>query len=327
MESTARRTGIPWMSSTTETTTPGPEVIRVYCLASAEIAVPAVHQLVADDTIDLVGCGTQPDRPYGRKRRLQPTPVGAALAAAGVAVDKPESVNTAAFRAHVAGLRPEVIVVFAFGQILGSKFLQLPTHECINVHASLLPRFRGASPVHAAIVAGDAVTGITIMQMVRKMDAGPIYKQYRTEIKETENAAELADRLGELAREHIVPAVHNVYHGRWEAQPQDETQACYANKLTKADGFLDFSAPAAALARRIRGYTPWPGAWCLVQPFSPAAPDHGDVGRKEKRIIVTRASALDHDRDATAPGTILQADDHGWSIACGRSRAVARSCW
>jgi methionyl-tRNA formyltransferase len=279
----------------------------VYFLGSGAIAVALLRQLTACPDILVVGCGTQPDRPQGRRRVLTPTPVGRWARDHQLVVDQPASVNTPEFLARLGSLRPELVLVFAFGQILRDELLVLPPLGCINVHASLLPKYRGAAPVTAAIAAGDQVTGISVMRMTRGLDCGPVYARFECALNGTENAGTLSAQLGELAA-HTVPAVLlAIAAGTVTPQPQDEARASLAPKLHKSDGRVRWYEPAAVIERRVRAYCPWPGAWFMV-----TGP------RQTRQLTITRAAV----RPATgrpAPGTVVQADKSGWSVACGEN--------
>lgn len=279
-------------------------VLRVFFLASGAIAVRALAALAAATTINLVGCGTQPDRRQGR-RGLLPTPVGSWCEQQGQTVHKIHNLNTPEAQEAIASTHPDFLVVFAFGQILRQRILDLPRLGCINIHASLLPAYRGASPINAALLNGDSHTGLSIMQMERGLDSGPVFSQHEARIHPGETAAQLEQRLADLAADVIVPTLADIATQTLQPRPQDHSQATYAPKLTRDDGRIDFAQPAAVIERQIRGYAPWPGAW-----FELASKRGG------RRIIITAASLADGQAGAV-PGTVLAADKHEWRIACG----------
>jgi methionyl-tRNA formyltransferase len=280
--------------------------LRILFMGSGRIAVPALAALLACPQIEVVGIATQPDRPQGRKRVLLPTPVGAWCQRHGVPVQQPGSVNRPEFVQWLATLELDLIVVFAFGQLLKEPLLKLPKWGCVNLHASLLPAYRGASPVTAAILHGERQTGISVMQMAVALDAGAVYARYPLPLSGAEYAPEVEERLAALAAERIGEALQQISRGELIAHPQDEGAATFAPRLTKADGQLQWAQPAARLARQVRAYFPWPGAWFTVDTT------HGPC-----RIAVTAATVIPG--MATAPpGHFLQCDDEAWIVACGQ---------
>jgi methionyl-tRNA formyltransferase len=276
--------------------------LRIYFLGSGAIGVAALQSLMASPRIQLVGIGTQPDRPKGRRRHLSPTPVGAFAAEHSLAADKPASVNAPEFLARLQELSLDLVVVIAFGQILGRRLLELPRLGCLNVHASLLPRHRGASPVRAALLAGDSEAGITFMKMDAGLDTGPIYRQARVAVAPQDTAASLEDKLAALASTELVPTVVQIVREQIQPVPQDDSQATYAPKISKADGRLDWCRPARILERQVRAFFPWPMAFFTLP-----------GGR---RVQVTQAMVTGVDLNAEA-GEVVQADKHGWVVACG----------
>jgi len=284
-------------------TTPG-KSLRAYFLGSGSIAVPLLAALRADPRIELRGAGTQPDRPSGRRRQVTPTPVAAWCEDAGLEADKIESVRAEGFLRHLQALAPSVVVVFAFGQILPPVVLEWPRLGCINVHASLLPRYRGAAPVAAAIRDGVERSGISFMQMEPGLDTGPVYEQFAVGLNGDEYAPDLEARLAELAAEHAADVLVRIAAGESTPAPQDESAVSVARKIKKSHGQIDWMLPAAAIERRVRAYYPWPGAWFRLS-----------AGKQPKVLTVTRASV---DPDATAPpGTVLEASKHAWKVAAG----------
>ncbi len=184
--------------------------------------------------------------------------------ALGLPVLQPEKIRTPEAVAELAGFGAELIVVVAYGQILPRRILELPPFGCLNVHASILPRHRGASPIHAAILAGDPESGVTIMQMDAGLDTGAILRVVRTPIVDIDTAGSLHDRLAEIAPAGLLRVISDLEHGAMIPERQDEARATYAPKLSKEDGRIDWSAPAVEIARRIRGMTPWPGAFTFL---------------------------------------------------------------
>jgi methionyl-tRNA formyltransferase len=280
-------------------------LLNLYFLGSGAIAVPVLAALSDAPGIRLVGIGTQMDRPAGRHRRLQPTPVGMWVHERGLHAEKPGSVNREDFLEHVRRIAPDVIFVAAFGQILGERLLALPRLGCINLHASLLPAYRGASPIQAAILHGDPETGVSFMRMERGLDTGPVYAQFRCPIAADTCADELERQLGELGARHAVQLLAQIVAGELPAVPQDAALASHAGKISKADGDLDWTEPAAILARKIRAYHPWPGMSFLRE----------RAAGRAQHIKVTAGTALA--QPVGTPGEVLQADAHGWVVAAG----------
>ncbi len=265
--------------------------LRLAFMGSPDFAVPALRALAAAH--DIVAVYAQPPKPAGRGQKQTPCPVHAAALALGLPVRNPARLRRDAQElAHFRALGLDAAVVAAYGQILPPEWLAAPRRGCLNIHASLLPRWRGAAPIQAAIAAGDAETGITVMQMEAGLDTGPMLRREATPIGPRETAAELQDRLAEsgarlILRELAEPSAPII---------QNEALATYAPKLTREDARLDFRLPAAVLERRIRAYQPWPGALGLL----------GDVVVKFLAAEVVEGSGI--------PGTLLPG---GLTIACG----------
>jgi methionyl-tRNA formyltransferase len=204
---------------------------------------------------------TQPDRPAGRGRRLSSSAVKKAASELGLPIDQPESVNTDEFVARLRAILPDAIVVVAFGQILSEEVLGVPKLGSINLHGSLLPRYRGVAPINWAIVAGETETGVTSMYMAKKVDAGEIILTRRTPIEERETAGELSLRLSVLGADVLAETLELVEKGEAPRLPQDPSLASYARKLKKSDGEIDWTRPSGSVFDHIRGMTPWPGAY------------------------------------------------------------------
>lgn len=234
-------------------------------MGSPDFAVPALRALAADGGYDLQGVVTQPDRPAGRGNKLTPPPVKVAADELGIAVIQPERLRQPEAMAQLKAWAPDLIVVAAFGQILRPEVLDLPKYGCINIHASLLPRWRGAAPIQAAIQAGDAETGITIMQMDPGIDTGPMLSQRAIPILATDTGGSLFEKLSTLGGELLLETLPRYLNGELHPQPQPVEGATYAPMLKKEDGLLDFTRPAAELERRVRAMSPWPGAFMVWQ--------------------------------------------------------------
>lgn len=286
--------------------TDGTIPIRVYFLGSGALGMPALGALLVDRRVHVVGIGTQPDRLAGRQRRATPTVVGAEAAARGVTADKPVDVNSSLFLAHLRDLAPDLLVVVAYGQILRDALLELAPFGCLNVHASLLPRHRGAAPVNAAILAGDEVTGVTFMRMDAGLDTGPIYETHTLPLQGRETAPDLEADLARLAAEHLATCMDRICRQGLSATPQSAIGVSYARKLKKEDGLIDWTNPAPVIERQVRAMLPWPTAFFLVE-----------TGKRTKRIKVTAAAVQQSIITCARPGETLQADNGAWLVACG----------
>ena len=232
---------------------------RVVFMGSSEFSVPSL--LVLMMAHQLVGVVTQPDRPAGRGRKLSRNPVARMARASGIPLYQPATLRTAEALDRLTGWKPDLVVVAAFGQILLQPVLDLPLHGCINVHASLLPRWRGAAPTQAAIMAGETETGVTIMQMDAGLDTGPILARQDSAIEVDDTAATLGLRLAEIGAQLLVEVLPAYLAGDLDPVPQPEQGVTYAPQLSKADGEIDWALPAERIDRHIRACTPWPGAF------------------------------------------------------------------
>ncbi|HEY3290829.1 MAG TPA: methionyl-tRNA formyltransferase [Anaerolineae bacterium] len=233
---------------------------RILFMGTPSFAVPVLAAIARG--YDVVAVVTQPDAPSGRGRTLNPSAVKlfAQARLPGVPILQPESLKPPEVVAQLRATAPDVIVVAAFGQILRRDVLSIPPHACINVHASLLPRWRGASPISAAIAAGDAVTGVTIMLMEAGLDSGPILSQRSTPIASTDTTATLSERLSTIGASLLVETLPGWLSGQLAPQPQDATLVTKCGQLKKEDGRIDWTRDAGAIERQIRALTPWPGA-------------------------------------------------------------------
>ena len=235
------------------------EPIRIVFMGSPDFAVPALEALAG--LYPVAGAVTQPDRPAGRGGRLQAPAVKLAAERLGIPVIQPERLKSEEAMEALRGWAPDVIIVVAFGQILRAEVLSLPRHGCVNVHGSLLPRWRGAAPIQAAILAGDQETGVTIMKMDAGVDTGAIIKQRPIPIESTDTGGSLFDKLSRLGAELLIETLPRYMRGELVPQPQPEEGATHAPMLKKEDGRLDFNQCASDLERRVRAMQPWPGAF------------------------------------------------------------------
>ena len=275
--------------------------MRIAFFGTPEIAVTSLAALL-DAGHDLACVVTQPDRPSGRRRTLTPPPVKVFAIERGLPVLQADAVNARAFRDELAALAPEVIVVTAFGQKLRRRLLELPPRGCINVHASLLPRHRGAAPVAHAILAGDAETGVTIMQMAERMDAGDILAQQATPIGPRDTTGSLTERLATLGADLLIATLPRWLAGEIQPRPQDHSQATMCRPLRKEEGRLDWSRPAIELERRVRAYNPWPGAYTTW---------------RSQRLKVLRAASLMDWHGPQPPGQVIALPE-GTAVATGK---------
>ena len=251
---------------------------------------------------EVVAVYTQPDRPAGRGRKLTPGTVKQAALFAGIAVEQPESLKSAETQQTLAAYRPDLLVVVAYGLILPRKVLAIPRLGCWNVHASLLPRWRGAAPIQRAIMAGDSESGVDLMQMEAGLDTGPVLLQRRTPISREDTGGSLHDRLSALGAELLAEGLRRSLAGEvLNATPQPVEGVTYAHKLDKAEARLDFSRPALELEQKVRALDPWPVA-------------EGEIAGEPLRIWAAQAIELDHH---APPGSVLAAGRDGIDLACG----------
>ena len=241
-----------------------PERLRVLFMGSPEFAVPSLRALVAAG-YNLVGVVTQPDRPSGRGGKMTPPPVKVSAEELRVPVFQPEELRSDEAFARLQAFAPDLVVVAAYGKILSRRVLQLPTHGAVNVHASLLPRWRGASPINAAILAGDAETGVSIMEMVLKMDAGPVLAREAVTISSDATTGTLEPVLADLGARTLVDVLPAWLSGKLHAEPQDEARVTFCSLIKKQDGFLAATMTAAEAERAVRAFDPWPGAFVLYR--------------------------------------------------------------
>src|ERR1700704_2009624 len=256
--------------------------MRVLFIGTGEIGVPALRWLLESEEHELVGVVTQPDKPVGRAQRIEAPPIKAALAGHDVPIFQPKRIKSEEAVAEIRALAPDVIVVMAYGQILPRAVLEIPRVACLNLHASLLPRHRGAAPIQGAIVAGDRESGITVMYMDEGLDTGDMLLQSRLEIAADETGGSLHDRLAQIAPDALHEALVQLQRGNAPRIPQDSSVATYAPKLGRENGRIDWTESAALLERKIRAFNPWPGAFTLLR---------DEAGRERKLKIFSAALA------------------------------------
>jgi methionyl-tRNA formyltransferase len=276
--------------------------LRILFAGTPQFSVPPLQRLIADGYTPLAVL-TQPDRPAGRGRQLQASPVKQVASEAGIPVLQPATLRDPKALQQLADFAPDLMVVVAYGLILPTAVLQLPRHGCWNIHASLLPRWRGAAPIQRAIEAGDRQTGICIMEIDEGLDTGPVLLRSATPIGAQETAGELHDRLAQLGSDGLLQCLRELEAGNPpRPQPQPETGVTYARKLDKAEARIDWTEPAGLLQRRVRAFNPWPVAWCMV-------------GTERTRVWASRVSPL---RSSGQPGEVLAAGKDGIDVATGQ---------
>jgi methionyl-tRNA formyltransferase len=264
--------------------------MRIVFIGTGEIGVPALRALKKSEH-ELVGVVTQPDKPVGREQKIIPPPIKAALGGAQLSILQPARIKDPEAIEQIRALAPDVIVVVAYGQILPRAVLQIPKIACLNLHASLLPRWRGAAPIQAAIAAGDRETGITVMHMDEGLDTGDILLQRKIDISPADTGGSLHDRLAEIAPDALLKALQLLGSGNAPRIPQDKTAATYAPKLNRESGRINWNERAEVIQRKIRAYDPWPGAF---------------TGFNDRKLKIFSTSIFDL---RGKPGEILRKDD------------------
>ena len=272
-------------------------------MGTAELSCATLRALLEFPKLQVVAVVTQPDRPKGRDLKLQPSPVKTLALAAAVPVLQPERARDEEFFESLRALQPDLIAVAAYGQILPKRLLDLPQFGCVNVHTSLLPKYRGAAPIQWAILNDDPETGVTIMKMDAGLDTGDILAREKTTISAEDTSQSLHDRLAQMGADLLVRTIPDYVAGRIQARPQPIEGATHARKITKEDGHIDWSRPARTIWNQVRGLIPWPGAFT----FLPAPP-------RPHLLKIWQAQVV----DLSAPaGQVLQADKTGIIVGCG----------
>ncbi len=238
--------------------------LRVVFFGTAELACQSLEALAARPDFAIAGVVTQPDRPRGRSLQWQPSPVKIVALRLALPILQPERARAAEFISQLAALAPDLIVVAAYGQILPQAILDLTRYGALNVHTSLLPKYRGAAPIQWAIHDGESETGVTIMQMDAGLDTGAILSQTKTRITDEDNGQTLHDRLAGLGASLLIQTIFPYVDGRLQPRPQPSESASYARKISKQDGLIDWSKPARSLFNQIRAFTPWPGSFTYL---------------------------------------------------------------
>jgi len=280
--------------------------MRVVFIGTGEIGVPTLLALLRSGEHQLTGVVTQPDKPVGRDQRIEPSPIKKALIGTKMPILQPARIKDRQSIEGIRALLPDVIVVMAYGQILQRTILEIPSRACLNLHASLLPRHRGAAPVQAAIASGDSETGITVMYMDEGLDTGDILLQRKIDILPTDTGGSLHDRLAQIAPEALLEALKLLAQGNAPRVPQDNALATYAPKLSRENGRIDWTELAKVVERKIRAYNPWPGAFAILT----------DRPGRELKLKIFSAQIVD---GKGRPGEALCADNRGLIVATGES--------
>jgi methionyl-tRNA formyltransferase len=272
--------------------------MRIIFAGTPEFAAQHLQALL-DAGREIIAVYTQPDRPAGRGQKLMPSPVKQLALQHNIAVYQPQTLRDPAAQAELAALKPDLMVVVAYGLILPQAVLDTPRLGCINSHASLLPRWRGAAPIQRAIQAGDAISGVTVMQMEAGLDTGPMLLKVTTTITADDTGGSLHDRLAELGSQAVVEAVSKLAAGELQGEVQDDSLATYAHKLNKDEARLDWNRPAEELERLVRAFNPWPIC-------------HSKLNGEPLKVLAAQLG-----EGKGAPGTVLAADKSGLTVACG----------
>ncbi len=289
--------------------------LRILFMGTAELSCASLTALAGDEKFRVAAVVTQPDKPKGRDLKPQPSPVKTLALKLGLPVLQPERARDESFIARLRELKPDLIIVVAYGQILPPAILDLPQHGCLNVHTSLLPQYRGAAPIQRAIANGDAETGVTIMKMDTGLDTGPIVAQRRTPIQLTDDSATLHDRLARLGAELLLEAIPDYVAGKIQPPPQPVEGVSHAIKIKKEDGRIDWNQPARVIWNRLRAFTPWPGAFTFLK----AEPK--PLLLKIWKAALAREACYEGTpihSSGLGNGTILSADKKGILVLCGQ---------
>lgn len=280
--------------------------MRLVFIGTGDIGLPVFQSLLRSSEHELAGVVTQPDKPAGRKQQLTAPPIKLALADRAIPLAQPPRIKAEEAVAQIREWAPDVIVVMAYGQILPRSVLEIPRVACLNLHASLLPRHRGAAPIQAAILSGDRETGITVMYMDEGLDTGDMLLQSRLELAPNETGGSLHDRLAEIAPAALHEALSLLQTGKAPRVAQNSAEATYAPKLERADGHIDWAQPAEQIERKMRAFDPWPGAFSTVP----------DVDNVSRHLKIFRAATLASPQ--AKPGDVIRATDEGVIIGTGR---------
>jgi methionyl-tRNA formyltransferase len=273
---------------------------RIVFAGTPDFSVPPLRALLASSH-SVVAVYTQPDRPAGRGRKLSPSPVKEVALDAGIPVYQPVNFKDPAAINELQSLDPDLMVVVAYGLLLPKPVLDAPRCGCVNIHASVLPRWRGAAPIQRAVLAGDATSGVTIMRMDEGLDTGPMYRVEEVPLAADETGGSLHDRLAVLGAEALMHALPGILDGSLSARPQDDTQSCYARKLDKSEAWIDWTRAAADIERQVRAFNPWPVAQTRFE---------------DANLRIWRAHTVSGVEGA--PGMVMNAARNGIDVATGK---------
>ncbi len=287
-------------------------MMRIVYIGTGEIGVPSLRAMIEDGSCRVVGVLTQPDRPSGRQMKPAPSPVKQLAFEEHLSIYQPENINSPGALQQLAYLKPDLLVVCAYGQILKPDVLELPKLGCLNIHASLLPKYRGSSCIQAAIRDGERKTGLTIMWMNAGLDTGDILLQEPVRIRSRDTAGTLHDKLAELAPKVLLESLALIRAGKAPRIQQNLQEATYAGKLKKEDGHIDWNQPQIQIHRHIRAMDPWPSAYSFLE--------ETDGGKKMLKIYKTIISR--HAKGS--PGAVLRIDDHGVLVAAAKGGLLLR---
>jgi methionyl-tRNA formyltransferase len=279
--------------------------LRIIFMGTAELSCASLETLARDENFQVAAVVTQPDKPKGRELKLQFSPVKILAEKLNLPLLQPAKAREEKFISELRELKPDLVVVAAYGQILPQSILDLPKFGCVNVHTSLLPKYRGASPIQSAILNGETETGVTIMKMDPGLDTGEIISQARTPILPEDNSQTLHDRLAQLGAELLVETIPDYVAGKIPPKPQPAEGASYSAKIKKEDGRIDWNEPAEKILNRLRAFTPWPGAFTFLKTES-----------KPQLLKIWRAGIAGNNGQT---GTVLSADKNGIVVACGKN--------
>jgi methionyl-tRNA formyltransferase len=284
--------------------------VNIIFMGTPEFAVPSLQALL-EKGYSVIAVVTQPDRPKGRKRVLTPTPVKVEAEKHGIPVLQPEKLRQADSVEALRALKPDLIVTAAYGQILPKSVLQLPEHGCINIHASLLPKYRGGAPIHHAVMRGEKVTGVTIMYMAEGLDTGDMISKIELPIEDADTTGTLFEKLSYAGAELLKQTMPDLLQGRTKAIPQNEAEAIYSPNIRREDELIDWTRPALAIFNQIRGLNPFPGAYTLWNG------ETMKVWASRKPLGVSDMAHGSQSTSAHVPGTVLNSCDDGIEIMTG----------
>ncbi|ENZ7247340.1 methionyl-tRNA formyltransferase [Enterococcus hirae] len=279
---------------------------KLVFMGTPAFSVPILEGLL-EEGYEVVAVVTQPDRPVGRKKIITPTPVKEAAVKHGLLVLQPEKISGSEEMEKIIALQPDVIITAAFGQFLPEKLLQAPVHGAINVHASLLPKYRGGAPVHYSIINGEKETGVTIMEMIKKMDAGGIYAQESLPITKQDDVGTMFEKLSALGKQLLLKTLPDILNGNLSPRPQDESKVIFSPNITREQEAIDWNKTAEEIDNQVRGMRPWPIAFTTYE---------------QTRWKLLNVEAL-AEKTTAEPGTIIKKDKKNLWIACGKQTVLA----